>query len=118
MNEVTEWSHSGWLEAEFPVLRFGAYWYPFPIAQLADSIQKIIEAFSDALQVIAERIGKFLSDIAHALRVEIELELDDEDYKKDIIHCNRSRPPSCIGRPQTKVPVQRMHRVQRRQRHE
>lgn len=60
---MDEWSCSEWITSDSIFIRSGEYWYPvLNIGQIAEALQKVVEAVAEAFKEIVEYLSKNLID--------------------------------------------------------
>lgn len=62
MNEVDEWSCSGWVISNDLYIPIGRYLYPMHIDRVIECVREAAEAIADAFRKFMECVGQFLND--------------------------------------------------------
>lgn len=62
MNEVNEWSCSGWVISNDLYIPIGRYLYPMHIDRVIECVREAAEAIADAFREVVECVGRFLND--------------------------------------------------------
>ena len=62
MNEVDEWSCSGWVISNDLYIPIGRYLYPMHIDRVIECVREAVEAIADAFRKVVECVGRFLND--------------------------------------------------------
>lgn len=62
MNEVDEWSCSGWVISNDLYIPIGRFLYPLHIDRVIECVREAAEAIADAFRKVMECVGQFLND--------------------------------------------------------
>lgn len=77
---MNEWSCSEWITSDSIFIRIGEYWFPvLSIGQIAEALQKVVEAVAEAFKEIVECLSKYLCDTLPNISIALD-ECDPEQY--------------------------------------